>query len=54
MAIESATDYPVEIVEALEDMNIEIAMLQQLISALAESADALIQPIICVADKDAH
>ncbi|MFN8391448.1 MAG: hypothetical protein U0136_14265 [Bdellovibrionota bacterium] len=54
MADESRAECPAEIVEALEDMNIEIALLQQLVLALAESAETISRPAYNVAAKNAH
>jgi hypothetical protein len=54
MSRETAPECPAEIMEALEDMNIEIAMLQQLVTVLADSAETIVEPICNPAAKDAH
>ena len=53
MSNQMQANCPVEIIEALEDMTIEIAMLQQLVSTLAESADS-VPEAIAVPLKNAH
>ena len=54
MSVDTANECPKEIVEALEDMNFELAELQHLILSIAASAEALNELPQVSANEEIH